>query len=297
MPLDGLHRRIASIALRVAARHGFALGGSNALIAHGVIDRPTRDVDLVTDRETGVKAAVGPVETALRREGFTTQRQDRGGELADFFPGLGDELADWHIIAPGGRLTDLQLAYFDRSHEPVLMDLGPVLHLEDAAGNKVCALAGRVEPRDYADTAALLGRWTPAELISFARRLDPGLDGRDLADVAMRLDQMPDEKFTAFGLTGQEVATLRERFAEWPRDARAVSREQGSSRDIDDNTAARHGRGEPTHIHGQLPGPQASSQAARRGADRGQERAARTPGEYRTAAGERSRDDELEIGR
>jgi hypothetical protein len=41
------------------------------------------------------------------------------------------------------------------------------------------------------DTAALLGRWTPAELIGFARRLDPGLDTRDLADVASRLDQMP----------------------------------------------------------------------------------------------------------
>src|SRR6266568_4868965 len=127
MPLDGLHRRIASIALRAAARYGFALGGGNALIAHGVIDRPTRDVDLVTNRETGVKAAAGPVETALRREGFTTQRQDRGSDLTDIFPGLGDELADWTVTAPGGRRTDLQLAYFDRSHEPVPMDVGPVL--------------------------------------------------------------------------------------------------------------------------------------------------------------------------
>ena len=36
------------------------------------------------------------------------------------------------------------------------MDVGPVLDIEDVAGGKVCALAGRVEPRDYADTAALL---------------------------------------------------------------------------------------------------------------------------------------------
>ncbi len=281
MPLDGLHRRIASIALRAAARYGFALGGGNALIAHGVIDRPTRDVDLVTNRETGVKAAAGPVETALRREGFTTQRQDRGSDLTDIFPGLGDELADWTVTAPGGRRTDLQLAYFDRSHEPVPMDVGPVLHLEDAAGNKLCALAGRVEPRDYADTAALLGRWTPAELIGFARRLDPDLDGRDMADVALRLDQMSDEKFTAFGLTRQEVATLRERFTGWPRYARVVNRLRGSSRDIDDST----------------PDLQASSQAARNGADRGQDQAVRAPGRYRVAARERARDDELEIGR
>jgi len=29
---------------RAAGRHGFALGGGNALIAHGIISRPTEDV-------------------------------------------------------------------------------------------------------------------------------------------------------------------------------------------------------------------------------------------------------------
>ncbi|MGH3847291.1 MAG: nucleotidyl transferase AbiEii/AbiGii toxin family protein, partial [Pseudonocardiaceae bacterium] len=72
------------------------------------------------------------------------------------------------------------------------MDIGPVLDLEDVAGSKVCALAGRAYSRDYVDTAALLARWTPAELIGFARRLDPGLDSQDFADVASRLDRMPD---------------------------------------------------------------------------------------------------------
>jgi hypothetical protein len=46
MPLRELHRQVATIALRAAARHGAALGGGNALIAHGVISRPTQDVDL-----------------------------------------------------------------------------------------------------------------------------------------------------------------------------------------------------------------------------------------------------------
>ena len=59
MPVSGLHREVAAVALRAAARHGFALGGGNALIAHGIIDRPTEDVDLFTDREHGVAAAAG----------------------------------------------------------------------------------------------------------------------------------------------------------------------------------------------------------------------------------------------
>ena len=44
MPLNDLHRRVATIALRAANRYGFALGGGNALIAHGLISRPTQDV-------------------------------------------------------------------------------------------------------------------------------------------------------------------------------------------------------------------------------------------------------------
>jgi Nucleotidyl transferase AbiEii toxin, Type IV TA system len=74
MPLRELHRQVAAIAVRAAARHGFALGGGNALIAYGVISRPTQDVDLVTNRDTGVGAAAGPVEAALRREGFAAAR-------------------------------------------------------------------------------------------------------------------------------------------------------------------------------------------------------------------------------
>lgn len=62
MPLGDLHRKVAAVALRAAAPHGFALAGGCALIAHGVIDRLTEDVDLFTDRERGVEAAASAVE-------------------------------------------------------------------------------------------------------------------------------------------------------------------------------------------------------------------------------------------
>ena len=60
MPLTELHRRVATVALRAANRYGFALGGGNALIAHGLIDRPTQDVDLFTERE-GRRRGGGPL--------------------------------------------------------------------------------------------------------------------------------------------------------------------------------------------------------------------------------------------
>jgi hypothetical protein len=44
MPISEMQREVATPALRAAARNGFALAGGNALIAHGINDRPTDDV-------------------------------------------------------------------------------------------------------------------------------------------------------------------------------------------------------------------------------------------------------------
>lgn len=226
MPVSDLHHQVAALALAAAREHGFALGGGNALLAHGVISRPTQDVDLFTDQENGVRAAADAVEAALRNAGFEPQRQGETAELADIFPGMGEGLAEWIVTAPGGEQMMLQLAYFDRDQEPVAMDIGPVLDLEDVVGGKVCALASRTEPRDYADVAAALQRYSPAQLISFAQRLDPGLTGQDFTDAGLRLDQMDDRAFAAIGLSQNEVTTLRERLAAWPRDVRTADQRQ-----------------------------------------------------------------------
>jgi hypothetical protein len=217
MPISKLQREVAVIALRAAARHGFALAGGNALIAHGIIDRPTDDVDLFSDQETGVAAAAQAVEDALREAGFQAERRDRTGGLEDLFEGMSEGLAEWIITAPDGQQTMLQIAHFDRNHGPVTMDVGPVLDLEDLAGWKTVALVSRVEPRDYVDMAAALEHYTVDQLISFAKRLDPGLDDRDFADAGRQLDQMPDRVFTRYRLGQQDVVRLRKRFTGWPR--------------------------------------------------------------------------------
>jgi hypothetical protein len=218
MPLNDLHRRVATIALRAARRHGFALGGGNALIVHGLIDRPTQDVDLFTNEEDGVLAAAGSVENALHRAGFAAEREGATAELADVLEGMGDGLAEWTVTAPDGGRTMLQLAYFDRAAQPVAMDVGPVLNLEDVVGGKVCALASRAVERDYVDTAAALGRgYSVEQLIGLAQALDPGLTAEDFADAGSRLDHLDDEAFARYRLSPQDVAQIRKRFAAWPR--------------------------------------------------------------------------------
>ena len=217
MPVSELHEQIAAIALRAGAKHGFALAGGNALLAYDFIDRETEDVDLFTNKESGVEAAAGAVESALRRAGFATERRDDAAGLADIFEGMGDGLAEWIVTAPDGRQTMLQMSYFNREHEPVRMPIGPVLDLEDLIAQKVCALASRIEPRDYIDTAAALERYTAAQLIELARRRDPGLDDRDFAEAGRELDRMPEGVFARYGLGARDVARLRAAFADWPR--------------------------------------------------------------------------------
>jgi Nucleotidyl transferase AbiEii toxin, Type IV TA system len=217
MPVSELHHEVAVIALRAAAPHGFALGGGNALIAHGITERPTQDVDVFSDQEGGVQAAADAVEAALRGGGFGAERRDKTGGLADIFYGMGEGLAEWIVTAPGGEQMMLQMAYFDRARRPVTMDVGPVLDLEDVVGGKVCALASRAEPRDYLDTAAALERYSMEQMMGFARRLDPGLTDQDFADAGRRLDQWGDGVFAPFGLSSRDIARLRERFAAWPR--------------------------------------------------------------------------------
>jgi hypothetical protein len=217
MPVSEFHRQVAAIALAAAGRHGFALAGGNALMAHGIIDRPTEDVDLFTDQETGVEAAADEVEVRLRDASFEAERQDGTAGLGDIFPGMDQGLAEWIVTAPGGEQMMLQMAYFDRTRGPVAMDIGPVLDLEDVLGGKVCALASRAVERDYLDTAAALERYSVDQLIAFARRLDPGLTSQDFADAGRRLDHMDDEAFARYGLSRRDVTTLREQLAAWPR--------------------------------------------------------------------------------
>jgi hypothetical protein len=60
-----------------------------------------------------------------------------------------------------------------------------------------------------------------ADAIGLARRLDPGLEDRDFADAARRLDRWGDAIFAPFGLNREDVAALREAFADWPRSSGA----------------------------------------------------------------------------
>ena len=65
-----------------------------------------------------------------------------------------------------------------RAHPPVTLEIGAVLHPDDAVANKLAALYGRAADRDYVDVDAVLrsGRYSSADLLHLAREADPGFE-------------------------------------------------------------------------------------------------------------------------
>jgi hypothetical protein len=52
--MEPVHLRLAEIGLHVAGRYGFALAGGYAVQAHGILHRPSEDIDLFTAWESVV---------------------------------------------------------------------------------------------------------------------------------------------------------------------------------------------------------------------------------------------------
>lgn len=98
-------RLVARIALQAIGDSGFALAGSGEIREHGVIDRPTQDVDLFTP-ETDISAfgeAAGRVELAWRDAGLDVVLRSRAAQFVQFLvsPGGGD----WTEVDLGGGLA------------------------------------------------------------------------------------------------------------------------------------------------------------------------------------------------
>lgn len=209
MALDPFQADVARIALATAGAYGFALAGGNALVAHGIVERPTEDIDLFTPEPGGPGAVTNAVRVALLDAGYdvdvTRRPEAQQGEFARLEVTRGD--ASMHI----------DLARDWRQWPPVQLDVGPVLHIEDAVGSKTTALVARREPRDFIDVAAALDRYSRADLMRLAFTRDPGLRVVDFTEAARRLDQLTIVDFAEYGFTPAALVDLRSRFAGWPR--------------------------------------------------------------------------------
>jgi hypothetical protein len=215
--MDPFHERLARIGLAAAHRYGFALAGGYAVQAAGLVMRPSEDVDLFTawERRSEFDAAVSAVVEAYRAEGLSVEI-DRHN---DAFVRL--------TVSDIERTSKVELAIDSRSNEPIHMTIGPVLHPDDAVANKMNALYSRAFARDFIDIDATVqsGRYDRETLLRLAERAELAFDRGVFAVALGEVQGLDDDDFAEYGVTGQNLADLRKRFAAWREDLLRESQE------------------------------------------------------------------------
>ena len=123
-----------------------------------------------------------------------------------------------------GAEEKVELSVDWRAHDPVQLDIGPVLHADDAVANKMCALFGRALPRDFLDVDAALttGRYTRQQLLQLAANADHGFDRLLFADALGALTQITDAAFAEYRAEPSMIADMRHRFAQWRQELLAA---------------------------------------------------------------------------
>jgi hypothetical protein len=140
--MDDFHQLLARIALDAAAEHGFALAGGYAVQAHGILQRPSEDIDLFTSTmRDDFTDGTTKIRKAYQDQGFDVRVDIDSPQFMRL----------WVADPTTGQASKVELAADLRYHLPVTMAIGPVAHLDDVAGGKVEALFTRAEARDFID--------------------------------------------------------------------------------------------------------------------------------------------------
>lgn len=201
-------RDVTRLLLSVVDDAGFALAGSGAIREHGVTARPTEDVDLFTSR-VGVESFSRAIERgteALQENGYQVVEARRA-----------DQYARLHVTAPDGHVLEVDLGLDWREHDPVQLDVGPVLALPDAVANKVGALYSRAEVRDYLDVDSIrqASVFSDDQLLELTAEHDAGFDRLMFASQLAHVRDLTANDVAEYGVDADQLAGIKERLAEW----------------------------------------------------------------------------------
>lgn len=208
-----LQQQLAAVGLAAGRRFGFALAGGHAVAAHGLLVRASEDVDIFGDwdRRDEFPAAVDAIVEAYREVGFVVETDLRL-----------DTFARLRVTDPAApqRPQRVELVANWRAHDPVEMDIGPVLHPDDVMAGKVDALCNRAAVRDFLDLDAAITtrRYDINGLCEIAEAADAGFDRSYFAGMLARIARFDDADFAVYARTPKQVAELRRRVESWRRD-------------------------------------------------------------------------------
>ena len=209
------------MALRSLDGTSFVLAGSGAMREHGLVDRPTEDVDLFTSDVDLARfsSAVDAVVRGLREAGHDVAELRRV-----------DQFARLEVTTADGHQVDIDMGVDWREAEPAVLAIGPVLSLEDAVGNKLSALYGRAYARDFLDVDSIRasGKFTDAELIRSAIERDPGFEVPMFITQLELVHRVLPEQVSQYNVDADQLDGIKNRFDVW------VSTLRGEIPDLDE---------------------------------------------------------------
>lgn len=210
--LSPLQQRIATIVAALPEAEDFALAGGAALIVHGAIDRTTRDLDFFGLEPTAVDRLAPAVERALQAVGLSVDRMLDNPGFVRF------------VVAGDDDRTEIDLGSDARLFPA---EQGPgfqLLTTEELAVDKVLAVFGRAEARDFMDLMALEGQFGLDRLFRIAAEKDHGFDLLAFSEMTDRFARLRRDEFP---LDDQQYGRLARLVGIWRTEARALARGQG----------------------------------------------------------------------
>ncbi|MEV7343054.1 nucleotidyl transferase AbiEii/AbiGii toxin family protein [Streptomyces sp. NPDC093544] len=208
MRLPELHRRLLRDALSAGDAYDLALAGGYAVQAHGLVSRPSQDLDFATQHPASLVDIALRLAEGLRDKGWAVSVVDTRPLKARLL-----------VTDPSSReACEVDLLKEALSQRPVSMDVGPVVALEDLVSMKVRALGDRGLPRDVIDVRAACQYYSVAELEQLGFRGDAEFDLGELRDRLESVVWVSDEEFAAYGLAPEEITELRHWAQEWESD-------------------------------------------------------------------------------
>jgi hypothetical protein len=226
--LSPLQERVAEVIASLEEAEGFALAGGAALILRGDVQRETRDLDFFGLTPEAVDRLVPAVDRALKAAGLTVHHLQQNPGFARL------------VVEGEGDRTEVDLGADARLFPAEPGQPAPLLSGEELAVDKLLALFGRAEARDFVDLLAIEPRYGLERLCRLAAEKDRGFTPAVLADMLGRFRRLPQREFelddVAYEQLSREVERWRDRALDLAHDRgpdRDSGRDRGPERGLD----------------------------------------------------------------
>jgi len=173
--LSPLQEQVAAIIAGLEEAEDFVLADGAALIVRGDVHRQTRDLDFCGLTADAVDQLLPAVDLALREAGLTVHHVQEAPGFARL------------VVESADDRTELDLAADARLFPAEPGRLAPMLSGEELAVDKMLAVFGRAEARDFIDLMAIESRYGFDRLCRLAAEKDRGFTPAVLAAMLGRM--------------------------------------------------------------------------------------------------------------